>query len=349
MQSIAAKIRLLVNAANKPTNDALLHAAYARLSFHDCTGPGGCDGCINLRLGENNGLGAPIALLEGFYNGTFMKLTRDNISRSDLWQLASLVSLHYGVLIDGPSSYIPTPLALENFKWGRKDCPTSPDAPSETASDFPGGTAGHNATVGFFKERFGLSPKQTLALMGVHSLGNAKRRNSGFAGAWSHKRESLSNRFYNHLTDFTWTQMRINTNTTSGPRVQWTHPGFLTGVCMLNSDVALLRELTPDKDGVQAGDCFGRHSRCPPAPTFADFNRYARNNTRWIDDFAQAYNIMANNCGRNLVTGTIFQCRTNTVNKPSKRAGLRESAQRFAASEVVSRSVSMPWRTVATM
>jgi hypothetical protein len=46
--------------------------------------------------------------------------------------------------------------------------------------------------------------------MGVHSLGNAKRRNSGFAGAWSHKREALSNRYYNHITDFTWTQMAIN-------------------------------------------------------------------------------------------------------------------------------------------
>jgi hypothetical protein len=47
--------------------------AYARLAFHDCTGPGGCDGCINLNLGENNGLGGPIAVLEGFYNGTYMR------------------------------------------------------------------------------------------------------------------------------------------------------------------------------------------------------------------------------------------------------------------------------------
>jgi hypothetical protein len=227
MLQIANRIRLLVNASNQPKNDALLHAAYARLSFHDCTGPGGCDGCINLKLGENNGLAAPIAVLEGFYNGTFMKLTRTQISRADLWQLASLVSLQYAVAIDGPAGYISKSLSLDAFKWGRKDCPTSPHAPTETAEDFPMSIVGYQPTVNFFQQRFGFNPKQTLALMGVHSLGNAKRRNSGFAGAWSHKREALSNRYYNHLTDFSWTQMAINQvgGRPSGPPVgRWLRP-----------------------------------------------------------------------------------------------------------------------------
>jgi hypothetical protein len=73
LNAVAARIRLLVNVSNQPKNDALLHAAYARLTFHDCTGPGGCDGCLNLNLSENNGLGQPIAVLEGFYNGTYMR------------------------------------------------------------------------------------------------------------------------------------------------------------------------------------------------------------------------------------------------------------------------------------
>lgn len=209
------------------------------------------------------------------------------------------------------------------------------------------GIVGYNTTVGFFQKKFGFTPKQTLALMGIHTLGNAKRRNSGFAGAWSHKREALSNRFYNHLTDFSWTTMRINQNTTGGPKNQWTHPGFLTGVCMLNSDVSLLRDIRPDKDGYVAGDCGMRHSRCPPAPTAPDFNRYARNNTRWIDDFAQVYNLMTHRCGS--VGNTVIMCRTATVTKPIRKNTVRDYTARFAASAVYTKSVEMPWRTVAAV
>jgi hypothetical protein len=51
-------------------------------------------------------------------------------------------------------------------RWGRKDCLTSPTAPTETEADFPMGIVGHQATVNFFQQRFGFTSKQTLALMG---------------------------------------------------------------------------------------------------------------------------------------------------------------------------------------
>ena len=78
---------------------------------------------------------------------------------------------------------------------------------------------------------------------------------------------------------------------TGGPKVQWTHPGFLTGVCMLNSDMALYKMGEMDKDGWAAGTCRSRHSQCPQTPTWADFNRWGHSSQAacWsapMDDWA---------------------------------------------------------------
>jgi hypothetical protein len=304
------------------------------------------------------------------------------------------------------------------------------------------GIVGHQATVNFFQQRFGFNAKQTLALMGVHSLGNAKRRNSGFAGAWSHKREALSNRYYSHLTDFSWTQLPINqvgqvsrcapagrqraarsaqavvparcmlappppsTASTAhsvtrpsplrpaerqrrpqgavdAPRLphrrvhaQQRHgalqgdPRGQGGLCARRVRQAALRlqqgahlgrlqqvrqagprrlaeraqQLAPSRQGC-TGSVAAQTPR--PAPDCAPPRRaprYARNNTRWINDFADVYNLMTSNCGRG--NGVVYQCKTSAVSKTIKKAGMRDYAQRFTASEAFAKSVSMPWRTV---
>jgi hypothetical protein len=53
---------------------------------------------------------------------------------------------------------------------------------------------------------------------------------------------------------------------------------------------------------------------------------------------------MSNNCGRS--SGVVYQCKTVVVAKPVRKAGLRDYAQRFTASEVFTKTISMPWRTV---
>ncbi len=44
------------------------------------------------------------------------RLSRSNVSRADMWAIAALVSLQYGIAIDGPGSYTPPSLKLEAFK-----------------------------------------------------------------------------------------------------------------------------------------------------------------------------------------------------------------------------------------
>jgi hypothetical protein len=54
--------------------------------------------------------------------------------------------------------------------------------------------------------------------------------------------------------------------------------------------------------------------------------------------------MMTANCGRG--NGVVYTCKTAVVSKTIKKAGMRDYAQRFTASEAFVKSVSMPWRTV---
>ena len=104
-------------------------AKVLRLTFHDCLkyddGTGGCDGCLNwagmgtkfddapgqkkykdVGLTDNNGLRNTVEILEAMYqvksfpNGapTLTKSLRESgKSRADLWALAGIVAVEYGI------------------------------------------------------------------------------------------------------------------------------------------------------------------------------------------------------------------------------------------------------------
>lgn len=81
------------------------------------------------------------------------------------------------------------------FRYGRKDCPTSPNEPSEIA--FPSGHLDFDGTIGFFAAEFGLNERESVAVMGGHTLGGAAE--SGFLGFWKGNAEEakrFNNEFY---------------------------------------------------------------------------------------------------------------------------------------------------------
>jgi hypothetical protein len=91
-----------------------------RLAFHACVG--GCSGCVNLNIPENNGLSDIVGLLEDLYlQGSYSEI----MSRADFWSLAAYVALQF-------STSYPLPLT---FRWGRVDCPTAPT--TTIHGDFP--------------------------------------------------------------------------------------------------------------------------------------------------------------------------------------------------------------------
>ena len=59
-------------------------------------------------------------------------------------------------------------------------------------------------TVDFFKEEFGFTGRETVAIMGAHTLGRMNSNNSGHNGPWIptvEERQTFSNKYYSIMID----------------------------------------------------------------------------------------------------------------------------------------------------
>ena len=143
------------------------------------------------------------------------------ISNADFWQIAGIAALERA-----------NPNLDLSFKGGRQDCSTSPD--TSDFNTFPSASASGSEMFNWFESDFDMTPEevcnllylhvntsypksleicssvdindsrcnniQATALMGAHSLGRARRRNSGFNGLWTPGRTNrFDNEFYQLL------------------------------------------------------------------------------------------------------------------------------------------------------
>ena len=124
-------------------------------------------------------------------------------SRADLWALAALTAAELGMhyhnsqcdarnmtlFCGGNPDNDPceAKLPLPKFKYGRKDCTSQCEGPNNfyefctnAKESHPDPHGNGNSVTTFFKEEFQLSAKETIALMGAHTLGHSNERISGF-------------------------------------------------------------------------------------------------------------------------------------------------------------------------
>ena len=125
------------------------------------------------------------------------------------------------------------------IRYGRIDCPTSPNSNSDTGFPDAHGDLEHVMTV--FRDGMNMSERQVVALIGAHTLGMTVPENSGFQGPWSPPTNRLDNAFYRLLmaAPSGWSQTELNLNNAPAglnPRYQWdsTNP---PGRMMLNTDM----------------------------------------------------------------------------------------------------------------
>ena len=97
---------------------------------------------------------------------------------------------------------LPGPL---QFRAGRADCVPAQSSLPYAASKHevhPVSTAGGRDTVQFFRQQFGLSGQETVALMGAHTLGRFMFSNSLFRYVWKSRGEQMfNNDYYKMITD----------------------------------------------------------------------------------------------------------------------------------------------------
>lgn len=262
------------------TLDVNLAPKFVRLGFHDCVPDalfqGGCDGCVDLSNPDNAGLDIPVNALKTIVE----KYTSPayGLSRADIWALAALVGSEVSQNdISFPMEYI-----------GRIDCENAHEicykdnGNEQPCRDnrgphrpLPESDMTTSQLLHWFSQHFDFSARETVAIMGAHTLGGAHRENSGFDGAagWVNNPARLSNGYYNMIcappgregaiSDFesamfapAWDLEFIDNSETSfgtPDRYQWFHQKDanrddaedinLEKLLMLNADIALVRDL----------------------------------------------------------------------------------------------------------
>jgi hypothetical protein len=190
-------IRTLIN------NDPLMGPKFVRLAFHDCVGF--CDGCVDMTFGDNFGLDLPIDALTPIVE----KYERPDlgISRADIWALAALVAT------DIAQERSDTKVDFRMMFIGRKNCEIrtfnrcfAEDGVTERECSPKLGPFHHlplaDITTAdlfhFFNKEFGFNDKETVAIMGAHTLGALHEEFSGIDGenGWVRDNLLLDNDYY---------------------------------------------------------------------------------------------------------------------------------------------------------
>jgi len=308
IEEVSDEIRELLD------DDSDLGAKFVRLGFHMCVG--GCDGCVNMNNVDNKGLEVPINAIASIVS----TYTSDSgLSRADIWALAALIAAEEAQDNNNGAQFVDFP-----FEWyGRTDC--SQGAFSGPDQDFPPPDLSTHQLLEFFSTNFGLSTRETVALMGAHTLGELSRMNSGFDGprGWNNNRRSLDNGFYDgliggdendnrfdgqNLPDFDtlirardWDLVEENNNDIPDipNRFVWENRrgggGGGRRTLMTNADMALVRDFSEHiNDSTGEVSCSFRGSnggtRCPHAEaTFYIAAEYKYDVQTWIEDFSDVF------------------------------------------------------------
>jgi Peroxidase len=169
---------------------------FLRLGFHDCIG--GCDGCVDLTNPENAGLLTPIQALRPIVAAHANSQT--NLTRPDIWALAAAVGadvLQTDVRVDfnmvsvGRVTCEKANTVCRNGKGVQQAC-SDVLGPHRVV---PGMNINSHDLFDFFAVQFGFSIKETVAIMGTHTVGQLRKDEVGVDGpnGWLLENEVFDN------------------------------------------------------------------------------------------------------------------------------------------------------------
>ncbi|KAI8800111.1 heme peroxidase [Cladochytrium replicatum] len=231
------------------------HPIFVRLAWHEAgtydvnTKTGGARGLMRFNVGTstygaNVGLGIARGLLEP------VKEKHPSITYADLWTLAGVVAIEYGLQRAGNTTAKPV------WRAGRIDADESATTPDGRLPDATKG-ADHLRNIFY---RMGLSDKDIVALSGAHTLGRMHPDRSGFEGPWVLDPLAFDNTFFVDLlkSDY-WTLGQASTG-----NAQYWSPDK---TAMVNTDMVLAKD-----------------------PAFRVYvEKYAASNDAFVADFFESY------------------------------------------------------------
>lgn len=273
-------------------------AGAIQLAFHDAgtydksDGSGGPDGCVDMTIGENQGLHYINSLLDPVY-ANFKHI----ISKADFNVLAA-IAMTEARKFDGYNLEFP-------FRYGRID---GTDCEQVDPGRLPEASKSTSHVVEVFADRMGLTLRDITALMGAHSVGRAMDQNSGYDGAWDSSRSRFDNSYYIEMVRKPWTREYHTSKANGAVHVQWIIPnenvrmvfGEPAGKLMLlNTDMCLAFDIGDGDDLNKdiASKCIVKPppniGGCPPAPHTREYvDRYIEDNQAFYDDYVVGFTKM---------------------------------------------------------
>ena len=204
-------------------------------------------GCLLLDDPDNGGISEILAGVEDVFSRW-----SDRISRADFWALAANAAL-IDATPNGAITDIP-------FRWGRKDASVC----DYDEGRLPDSEQGYNHVMSWAVDQLGFTTRETVALMGAHTLGRAQPANSGYDGAWVPGDAAFDNQYYIDMIDIPWVQV-VNDFRSEGIG-RLTHQWNANGLLMLNTDMVLAFDLGADDPNAANHPPCGGGSETPPCP-----------------------------------------------------------------------------------
>ena len=276
---------------------------------------------VDLTNPDNKGLDVPINAL-----APIVTKYKASLSRADVWVLATLV----GSEVSQPrNADFNVDFAFTEF--GRVDCEKQQSVCRNEAGVshgcsatrgphrvLPGANTNSRDLFAFFSNNFGFSQRETVAILGAHTIGVLNRKNSGVDGqnGWVVENRILDNGYYVELVGPSgnlvqgapnWKRhFEDNSDLSQIHDLHvWRglHPD-LDGdhIIMLNADIAIVRNLNGNnlnsKTGKVSCQFVNRSGNDPTCPQFSgglqEAARYRFSNRAWLIDFENVLRKMSN-------------------------------------------------------
>ena len=186
----------------------------------------------NVGQTSNNGLGPTVKVLEELYNNPKFPKKTQNLdqslrasgkSRADLWALAGILAIEFtietnnqvcnGTYQNNPDFQCNVELGKDTclvqvprpirFQTGRKDCVSEDsEEPFKAVKNEvqPSAVGNGQMTLDFFQKEFGFNGRETVAILGSHTLGKNHVQISLFRYGWTTRgAESFNNHYYKNI------------------------------------------------------------------------------------------------------------------------------------------------------